>query len=87
MNRRNLNLGALNLVIPYAVQSGFRYPAFASIQLSLFLRGLRCQPLEANPLQPTFEGGLTLEPALWSSTPGVQGSAAPSSRGDSVAAS
>jgi hypothetical protein len=41
MNLLGLNFRDLNLAIPYAVQSGFRYPAFA------FLPGLRCQPLRA----------------------------------------
>jgi hypothetical protein len=63
MKLRVLNLRDLNLAIPYAVQSGFRYPP-----------GLCCQPLGANPLQQA------LRASFWISTPGVQGSAAPSSR-------
>jgi hypothetical protein len=44
MKLRVLNLRDLNLAIPYAVQSGFRYPP-----------GLCCQPLGANPYSRPFE--------------------------------
>ncbi len=59
-NFRALTFRALNLAIPYAVQSGFCYPAIA------YLPGLRYRPLRTN----------LLEPALGAMLPGVQGNAA-----------
>lgn len=47
--------------LPYAVQSGVRFPAIA------YLPGLYCRPLRTNLLEPTLKVML----------PGVQGSAAP----------
>jgi len=68
--RRTDESSRSDLAIPYAVQSGFRYPAFALIQLSLFLRSPRCLPLGANPLRPTFRNGL---PNLYSGRSGQCG--------------